>query len=261
MRRSVLTQKDKEFIIENRLKMPSRELAECIGCSRGPILKFLKDNGLQVSKRKANIFRKNTLTGRTTCTQEEEDFIVANYKSMPIKRIAKEIGRSSLLVNNRLRQLGLKVPKETRIKNIEASRFKKGQTSYNKGKKQTDYMTPEQIARTKKTRFQNGHTPHNAYDKDGVISWRVDARGIEYAHIRISMGNWQAYHVYLWEQANGAVPKGHVIIFKDGNTKNCRLENLEKISMKENMLRNSIYNYPQELQTAIKLTNKIRKEL
>ena len=37
---------------------------------------------------------------------------------------------------------------------------------------------------------------------------------------------WKRKHVYIWEQANGEVPEGHVIMFKDGNPNNFDLENL-----------------------------------
>lgn len=52
-------------------------------------------------------------------------------------------------------------------------------------------------------------------------------------------GKFRHYHRYLWEQANGKVPKGYNVVFKDGNTMNCVLENLECITDREIQLRNS----------------------
>lgn len=37
---------------------------------------------------------------------------------------------------------------------------------------------------------------------------------------------WCLYHRFLWEQKNGVLPKGKTLIFKDGNRKNCKVENL-----------------------------------
>lgn len=42
--------------------------------------------------------------------------------------------------------------------------------------------------------------------------------------------NWIQKHVLLWEQANGPIPKGHCLIFLDGNRSNIALDNLELIS-------------------------------
>lgn len=37
---------------------------------------------------------------------------------------------------------------------------------------------------------------------------------------------WRRKHVVIWERANGKVPEGHVIMFKDGNPNNFDLDNL-----------------------------------
>lgn len=63
----------------------------------------------------------------------------------------------------------------------------------------------------------------------------------KYYYIRISKAKWVLYQRYLWEQKNGKIPKGMLIIFKDKNPLNCVLENLEMISRIENMERNRNY--------------------
>lgn len=40
-------------------------------------------------------------------------------------------------------------------------------------------------------------------------------------------------HVVVWEEANGPVPKGMIVVFKDGDTMNVTLENLEIITRQE----------------------------
>jgi hypothetical protein len=37
----------------------------------------------------------------------------------------------------------------------------------------------------------------------------------------------------IWEKANGKVPKGHVVIFADGNIRNFNLDNLMLVSRAE----------------------------
>jgi hypothetical protein len=44
---------------------------------------------------------------------------------------------------------------------------------------------------------------------------------------------WRYKHIVVWEKAHGSIPKGHVIMFADGNKKNLRLSNLVMVSKKE----------------------------
>ena len=40
-------------------------------------------------------------------------------------------------------------------------------------------------------------------------------------------------HKYLWEKANGPIPSGHALIFKNGIKTDCRLDNLMLVSRAE----------------------------
>jgi hypothetical protein len=44
---------------------------------------------------------------------------------------------------------------------------------------------------------------------------------------------WKKKHVFIWEKANGPVPKGHVVIFADGNRLNFDPDNLILVSRGE----------------------------
>jgi len=52
--------------------------------------------------------------------------------------------------------------------------------------------------------------------------------------------NWEAKQVGIWKAANGKVPKGHVVIFADGDIRNFALDNLLLISRKELMVMNHL---------------------
>jgi len=54
----------------------------------------------------------------------------------------------------------------------------------------------------------------------------------DYARIKYQ-GKWRPYHNYLWEQANGPIPKGSVIHHKDGDKAHNALENLECLTRGE----------------------------
>jgi len=138
--------------------------------------------------------------------------------------------------------------------------FKKGQTPSNKGKKQTEYMSKEAIERTKGTRFSKGNVPpnrkpigHKRITKDGYIEVKVrDLNKNE---------NFELKHRLIWEKHNGPIPKGYNVQFKDGNKQNCKIENLKCISNAELAEMNRCTKYPAELQRAIKLNNKLRKQI
>lgn len=138
----------------------------------------------------------------------------------------------------------------------KAYRFIKGHTPANKGKK----MSPEVYERCHRTMFRKGHKPHNTR-YDGAESIRTDKNGSRYIYIRIAESKWVPKHVQVWTQANGPVPDGHNIVFRDGDTLNCALENLECISDAELMRRNTLHNFPEDLQELIYLKSRLTKAI
>ena len=104
--------------------------------------------------------------------------------------------------------------------------------------------------------FKKGHEPHNTcYDGHE----RISKDG--YIEVRIMKGKYVSKHRHLWEQSNGKLPKGYILIFKDKNQQNTSLDNLELISREENMRRNTIHRFPNELKTTITLINKLKKTI
>lgn len=104
--------------------------------------------------------------------------------------------------------------------------WEKGHIPWNKGKKGISYEG------MKATQFKKGHKPHNWVP---VGSERITPDG--YVQIKVQEGkkqhNWKGKHILIWEAANGPVPKGHVIIFGDGNKRNFDLNNLLLVSRKQ----------------------------
>lgn len=192
--------------------------------------------------------------------QQINNFILENYLVMGEKTMAKAIGRSNCLVKGRMKKMGLVVPREIIEQRIIDSRYKKGQVPCNKGKK----MDPELYQKIKHTFFKEGHTPINTlYDKAIRLRKYKKANYGPYYYIRISKKNWIPYHQYLWVEKYGNIPAGFIVVFKDKNTLNCVIENLEMISIEENMKRNTIHNYPEEIVKAVQtrslLTRTINK--
>ena len=81
----------------------------------------------------------------------------------------------------------------------------------------------------------NGPVPNLNCDTRLLIGTeRVHSDG--YVYLRIASGC-VPKHRYVWEQANGAVPEGYVVAFRDGNRQNCDLTNLYLLSRADNARR------------------------
>ena len=72
---------------------------------------------------------------------------------------------------------------------------------------------------------------------------------------------WRFLHHLVWEAAHGPLPAGHIVMFKDGDRQNCRLDNLACISKRGNMRRNTIQRYPVALKKAIRAVAKLNKTI
>jgi hypothetical protein len=198
----------------------------------------------------------------TPFTKQQEQKIKDEFLLKPVKRLADEVGCTYGRIMRFLKKNSLEIPKALIEQRKLDSRKKKGDVPFNKGKKQTDYMTTDAIKRTKKTRFKKGNEPHNTNPKgNGAIVTRQDTSGRSYKYIRIKTGVWDLYHRIVWEKANGKIPDNHLVVFKDDNTENTTIENLELITMTENMYRNSKLNYPKEIIPSLLLNKKIENKL
>jgi len=139
-------------------------------------------------------------------------------------------------------------------------RFKKQHIPFNAGLAMSEFMSAETRRKFLRNCFKKGHLPHNT-KRDGDISIRNDNNGLSYMFIRESCGVWKHLHVHNWEKDHGVVPEGFIVAFKTTNRMNCDVSNLELITREENMLRNSIQNYPPELRLAMKSLKKLKHQI
>ncbi len=266
MPKSLLTPKIAAYIKANYLKQSGKAIAAKFNISKGVVYRFEEENNLIVPEDLKKKFRLEAFLkakiGKTNFTKKEDAFIKENYLKLPVKRIADILGRSGVGINVALKRLNLTIPQELADQRKLDGMYRKGSIPANKGKKQIDYMSPEAIEKTKGTRFSKGHIPHNSVGvSNGDISIRKDKRGVAYKFIRAERGVWAPLHVYNWEQKFGPVPEGYILRFYDNNPMNCEPENLELITRKENMKKNSIQRYPEEIKSIIRLTSKINKTI
>lgn len=194
-------------------------------------------------------------------SQEEENKIRKEYLKTPIKRLAKEMGVSPGRINRYLKRNDLKIPREVIEERRRMGQFQKGQTPFTKGLKQTDFMSAETIERLKANWFKKGDTPHNLKEDGSVVSRADNISGKTYKYIKTKDNVWELYHRVIWERSNGKIPERHVITFKDGNTENVSIDNLELMSMTENMYRNSVHDYPEEIIPSLVLIKQLDNKL
>lgn len=110
--------------------------------------------------------------------------------------------------------------------------FRKGRDPGNKGKKQSEFMSPEAIERTKATRFQKGTIPPNTKPV-GTISIVDGYKLIKLTDKGPHWKMWKPLHRYVWEQHNGPIPKGMLVVFKDQDPMNCDIDNLMLVTRGE----------------------------
>lgn len=259
MPKSVLTSEMEIFIRKNYLKISGTQIAKELGIGKGIVYRFLQKENLKVPKKLKDKWRADST--RKPITEKEIQFIHDHIQDESIKTMAAKMKRTSKLIGETAHTLGYSKLIQQRA--LE-SRLKKGHVPPNKGRKQKDYMSPEMIERTKKTRFRKGHKPHNT-KRDGEITIRHDhpnrPGGKPYKYLRISEGNWEPLHRHIWEKHHGRIPPGMNVIFKDGDTMNCTIDNLQMIDNSENMLRNTIHNYPEDLKKNMRLIGKLKRKI
>jgi hypothetical protein len=196
-------------------------------------------------------------------TKEETNLFKELYPNMFAQEVANLFNCSVRSVYNLAFNMKIKKSKEWMQQELQRQairlkfagkevRFKPGHIPANKGQK----MDVDQYEKCKVTFFAKGHKPHN-------IKWdgyeRIDKDG--YVMIRVAESKFKLKHRVIWEQANGNIPPGMILIFKDNNKRNFDLNNFELITRQEGMERNRIHQYPPELKNLIKLNNKLKKKI
>lgn len=257
MAKTVITPEISKFIDNNYLLLSSRKIASKLKISKTAVLKYLKKNSLIVPidlqkewKRKASISK--------PYTKKEKQFIIDNISTMSIKDIASNLKRCNAKIRDEIKELGLQYIVDQKA--IE-SRFKKGHIPPNTGKKLEDFMSPENLAKFKANQFKKDSIPHNA-KKDFEEVKRYGKNGKVYILIKVpGQRKLILKNRFVWQQHFGAIPEGHNIIFRDGNTENFDIDNLECISNLDLMKKNSLHNYPQDIKDILFLKSAITRQI
>ncbi len=202
------------------------------------------------------------------------------YANMPTAEIARKLGCTLSQVYQCAAKMGLlksdeymASPAACRLRrgnNVGAAfRFRKGIVPHNKGLRRPGWGP----GRMKETQFKKGsRTGFAAKNWCPIGTIRTDDEG----YLRIKVREWESgegatgfgstkiwplLQRHVWEEHRGPIPPGHAVCFKDRDRKNCAIENLELLSRAQLLARNSIYRYPAELVSAIKLLGAVKRKV
>jgi len=71
----------------------------------------------------------------------------------------------------------------------------------------------------------------------------------------------KSMHMILWEETRRPVPTGPIVVFKDRNTQNIEIGNLELVARAENMRRNTIHRYSPELKHTFRQLGRLKRAI
>lgn len=192
-------------------------------------------------------------------TEDEMRVLRELYPHTRTEEICKILNRSPSSVYGRANAHGIRKSPEfiEYLLSLEAerlrkygneTRFKKGNKSWNKGLK--GYTSANA------TSFKKGQLPKNTRQNGDT---RLNKEG--YLLVKVGHKKWIRKHRLIWEEANGPIPKGYYLRTKDGNKENYSLENMELITMAENMKRNTVHRYPEELKKTMRALFKLKRTI
>jgi len=214
---------------------------------------------------------RHILVPRKFWSDADRALLQSRYPHESTARLAAALGRTIKTVYAMASSLGLHkspaflaTPMSGRlrpgVKQGGATRFQPGHVTWNKGLRRPGWGP----GRMKESQFKKGSWPSNKDPEFYVIgALRVNSEG--YIAMRTSFkpgsGGWTSLARTLWEDAFGPVPKGHTLIFKDGDRLNVELGNLELISRADLMRRNSVHNIPEPLKSTIQVLGQLKRRI
>ncbi|WP_347253476.1 HNH endonuclease signature motif containing protein [Leminorella grimontii] len=118
------------------------------------------------------------------------------------------------------------IRKNMGLKTGRSGQFSTGHKPFNAGTKG--------LVKANAGSFKKGQLPHNHLPVGTEIT-NEDG----YLEIKVAEPNqWKFKHRLLWEQANGEIPAGMIVVFRDNDRLNCCLENLELVSRQDHAVFN-----------------------
>lgn len=106
--------------------------------------------------------------------------------------------------------------------------YQKGHPPGTKGKTLEEICKgdPDKLARVRATQYSKGHRPQNELPL-GTITKTSDGYVIRKKAMKGKFADrWEFMHIVTWEEHNGPVPEGYIVMFLDNNKENYDISNL-----------------------------------
>lgn len=216
---------------------------------------------------------------RTPWSADDDEVLRINYPHFPAYLVAYVLGREVGSIHNRAHILGLKKAPDFwskpiaklwaggQHKEFRKHQFRKGHVPLNKGIRRPGWA-PGRMATTQ---FKKGRPACESRNYVPIGTEKLDIK--RNAIVRkvtddpsvFPAQRWQPVAKLVWEAENGPVPAGHVVRFREGMktlvTADITPDRLELVSLRENMKRNSIHNYPPELKRAMQMRGALTRTI
>ncbi|SEN44284.1 HNH endonuclease signature motif containing protein [Nitrosomonas marina] len=197
------------------------------------------------------------MTKRATWTAEDTALFIKHYPDSTEAELVELFGGRYTVKQIRGRRKRLKIHKSDEYRQRHGinseGRFTEGIVPFNKGKAHPS------VGNSSKHWFRRGMKPANHRP---VGSTRLSKDG--YIEIKVAEGRfkWRLLHREVWKKHHGSYPpKGHAIVFIDGNKQNCDINNLQLITRAELMQRNTVHNLPKYLAELIQLNGQLKRKI
>jgi hypothetical protein len=211
--------------------------------------------------------------GRRRWTAEDDAVLRARYAAEPTLLIAQALGRTLLATFNRAQTLGLaKSPEylsafwaasgQRAVTAGAATRFARGHVPANKGCAHRPGWAPGRMRAGQFRRGERRGVAVRLYQPIGTERISKDGYLQRKTNDDLPLQRrWRFVHVLVWEAANGPVPEGHAIVFRNGDRRDIRLDNLELVTRAELMRRNTVHNLPAPLAKTVQLLGTLNRQI
>lgn len=220
---------------------------------------------------------KGILPARKYWTGHELEVLRRMYPDFTAAAVGRLLNRAPGSVHRKAVELGIgkseafkasdrsgRIQRGKQLPSMVATQFKPGLTPWNKG---THYVAG---GRSAETRFKKGRLAHEARNYVPIGSHRISKDG--YLERKVTddpslypTRRWTPVARIVWEQHNGPIPEGHMVVFLPGRFTNkleeITVDRLECISRGENARRNHPRNKHPELARLVQLKGAITRQV
>lgn len=206
--------------------------------------------------------------GKRLWSRKDDALLRKRYPHESTQALATALRRSLSSTYGRAAKLGLAKsaeylasPAACRLRrgdNVGAKfRFPKGHVPANKGLRRPGWSA----GRMRETQFKKGESlKRMPVGSTRLVDGYVYRKVADTPYVSWTR-NWTLEHRRVWEESRGPIPRGHALVFINGDKTDVSIENLECITRRELMARNTVHNLPKELASTVQLLGVLKRQI